>query len=145
MNAEQHDLGADLAFLRALAEGGGESQRGTGAALLVGGLLYGLQCFVAGAHAYGWVQQSERFQSLFATGITVAFLLALQILVSQLAWPWWIKFPMILAIAFPIMFASYHYLVRGTFIGAVLNGRRYPRAPMGSSGADAQARMERTA
>ncbi|HTK97191.1 MAG TPA: hypothetical protein VL379_04120 [Pseudomonadales bacterium] len=82
MNAEQHDLGADLAFLRALAEGGGESQRGTGAALLVGGLLYGLQCFVAGAHAYGWVQQSERFQSLFATGITVAFLLAL-------AWIMW--------------------------------------------------------
>ena len=77
--------------------------------------------------------------------IHMPIVLALQILVSQLAWPWWIKFPLILAIAFPIMFASYHYLVRGTFIGAVLNGRRYPRAPMGSSGADAQARMERTA
>jgi peptidoglycan/LPS O-acetylase OafA/YrhL len=77
--------------------------------------------------------------------IHMPIVLALQILVSQLAWPWWIKFPLILAIAFPIMFASYHYLVRGTFIGAVLNGRRYPRAQMGSSGADAQARMERTA
>jgi hypothetical protein len=77
MNATQHNLGDDLAFLRALAEGGGESQRGTGAALLAGGLLYGLQCLVAGAQTNGWVQQSDTFQALFSAGITVAFLLAL--------------------------------------------------------------------
>ncbi len=77
--------------------------------------------------------------------IHLPIMLVLQILVSQLAWPWWIKFPMILAIGFPIMFASYHYLVRGTFIGAVLNGRRYPREPIGSRGASAPAGMERTA
>jgi hypothetical protein len=52
---------------------------------------------------------------------------------------------MILAIGFPIMFASYHYLVRSTFIGAVLNGRRYPRERIGSRGASAPAGMERTA
>jgi hypothetical protein len=73
----QNSVGDDLAFMRALAEGGGESQRGTGAALLAGGLLYGLQCFVAGAHLYGWVEQSDTFQSIFSAGITVAFLLAL--------------------------------------------------------------------
>ena len=67
MNAEQHNLGDDLAFLRALAEGGGESQRGTGAALLAGGLLYGLQCFVAGAHAYGWVA-AERYVPIGVRG-----------------------------------------------------------------------------
>ena len=77
--------------------------------------------------------------------IHMPIVLVLQILVSQLAWPWWIKFPMILAIGFPIMFASYHYLVRSTFIGAVLNGRRYPRTPMGSSGAGAPVRMEGSA
>ncbi len=77
--------------------------------------------------------------------IHMPVVLALQILVSQLAWPWWIKFPMILAIGFPIMFASYHYLVRSTFIGAVLNGRRYPRKSKVASGASVSARMEGTA
>ena len=50
--------------------------------------------------------------------------LALQVLVSQLAWPWWVKFPMLLAIAFPILFGSYHLFVRYSFIGTILNGRR---------------------
>ena len=33
-----------------------------------------------------------------------------------------------LAASLAVLFASYHYLVRSTFIGQVLNGRRYPRA-----------------
>ncbi len=74
--------------------------------------------------------------------IHMPVVLVLQIVVSQLAWPWWIKFPLILAVAFPIMFASYHYMVRSTFIGAVLNGRRYPRMPTGSSDARVSSRME---
>jgi hypothetical protein len=82
MNVEKQSLGDDLAFLRALAEGGGKSQRGTGAGLLAGGLLYGLQCFVGGAQAFGWLQLSDRFSALFAAGITLAFLLAL-------AWSIW--------------------------------------------------------
>jgi len=75
MNAEKQTLTDDLAFLRALAEGGGESQRSTGAIVLAGGLLYGLQCFVSAAELYGLVQLGETFSALFATGITVAFLL----------------------------------------------------------------------
>jgi len=67
--------------------------------------------------------------------IHLPIVLVLQILVSQLLWPAWVKFPLILAVAFPIMFASYHYLVRSTFIGAVLNGRRYPRTPARSDAA----------
>ncbi len=59
--------------------------------------------------------------------IHLPLVLALQIVVSQWPWPWWAKFPLILAIVFPLMLASYRYWVRGTFIGAVLNGRRYPR------------------
>lgn len=39
---------------------------------------------------------------------------------------WTIKFTLINAIAFPLLFVSYHYLVRSTFIGAQLNGRKYP-------------------
>ena len=56
--------------------------------------------------------------------IHVPLVMALQIAVSQLAWPWWVKFPLILGIAFPLMFASYHLFVRYTFIGGILNGRR---------------------
>ena len=77
MNAEHGRVGDDLAFLRALAEGGGEHQRATGAALMSGGLLYGAQCFIFGAQAYGWVQLSELTQTVISIGITVVFLASL--------------------------------------------------------------------
>jgi hypothetical protein len=47
----------------------------------------------------------------------------------MMRWPlhWSIKFALILAISAALLLASYHYLVRATFIGKLLNGRRYPR------------------
>ncbi len=59
--------------------------------------------------------------------IHVPIVMALQVAVSQLAWPWWVKFPLILAVTFPILFATYHLFVRYSFIGAILNGRRESR------------------
>ena len=55
---------------------------------------------------------------------------ALQIWVSH--WPlhWSVKYPFILVASFAVLFASYHYLVRPTFIGQLLNGRKYPRKPL---------------
>jgi ABC-type multidrug transport system ATPase subunit/peptidoglycan/LPS O-acetylase OafA/YrhL len=52
---------------------------------------------------------------------------ALQVWVAQ--WPlhWAIKFPFILAASLAILFASYHVLVRPTFVGQLLNGRRVRR------------------
>jgi len=46
-------------------------------------------------------------------------------------WPlhWGVKYPFILVASFAVLFLSYHYLVRPTFIGKVLNGRKYPRKP----------------
>ncbi|HEV2703951.1 MAG TPA: acyltransferase family protein [Steroidobacteraceae bacterium] len=43
-------------------------------------------------------------------------------------WPvhWSVKFAFVLAASFAVLFASYHLLVRPTFIGEWLNGRRYP-------------------
>jgi glucan biosynthesis protein C len=59
--------------------------------------------------------------------IHMPIVMALQVAVSTLDWPWPVKFAAILAIALPLMFASYQLLVRYSFIGAVLNGRRLPR------------------
>ena len=55
---------------------------------------------------------------------------ALQMWVSD--WPlhWSMKYPFILIASFAVLFASYHYLVRPTFIGQLLNGRKYPRKPL---------------
>jgi hypothetical protein len=50
---------------------------------------------------------------------------ALQVWMSD--WPlhWSIKFPLLLVIATALLLASYRYFVRNTFIGEILNGRRY--------------------
>jgi peptidoglycan/LPS O-acetylase OafA/YrhL len=59
--------------------------------------------------------------------IHMPIVMALQVAVSRLDWPAEVKFTAILAIALPLMFASYELLVRHSFVGAVLNGRRVPR------------------
>lgn len=55
-------------------------------------------------------------------------ILALQVVVAPLAWPWPVKFAVILGVAFPLMLASYQLLVRHSFIGAILNGPRESRS-----------------
>jgi peptidoglycan/LPS O-acetylase OafA/YrhL len=59
--------------------------------------------------------------------IHLPIVMALQVAVSSLDWPWPIKFGAILLVALPLMFASYQLLVRYSVIGAVLNGRRMHR------------------
>jgi len=61
--------------------------------------------------------------------IHIPIVMALQVAVSQLDWAWPVKFAGILVVALSVMFASYQLLVRYTFIGAVLNGRRLRREP----------------
>jgi glucans biosynthesis protein C len=56
--------------------------------------------------------------------IHLPIVMTLQVVVSQLDWPWPAKFVAILLVAVPVMFASYQLLVRYSVIGAVLNGRR---------------------
>lgn len=57
-------------------------------------------------------------------------IVALQVWLGPLPWHWSLKFPLIVAIAAPLLFLSYHYGVRGTFIGRQLNGRRLPVGPL---------------
>jgi ABC-type multidrug transport system ATPase subunit len=44
-------------------------------------------------------------------------------------WPlhWSVKYPFILVASFAVLFLSYHFLVRPTFIGKLLNGRKHAR------------------
>lgn len=51
----------------------------------------------------------------------------LQVLFARVPWHWTIKFPAIIAIALGLLLTSYHYVVRPTWIGAALNGRKYLR------------------
>ncbi len=54
---------------------------------------------------------------------------ALQALVTD--WPihWAFKFTFIVGVAVGLLLLSYHYWVRPTYIGEVLNGKRFPRRP----------------
>ena len=61
--------------------------------------------------------------------IHLPIVMALQVVVSPLDWPWPLKFAAILLIALPVMLVSYQVLVRYSVIGAVLNGRRTRMLP----------------
>jgi peptidoglycan/LPS O-acetylase OafA/YrhL len=56
--------------------------------------------------------------------VHLPLVVALQVWVSQWPLAWQLKYPLILAIAIPILLASYQLLVRNTFLGAWLNGSR---------------------
>jgi peptidoglycan/LPS O-acetylase OafA/YrhL len=49
-------------------------------------------------------------------------------LLRPLPWPWEVKLAIMLGGSMPLLLLSYHYLVRFTFIGWLLNGRRQRRA-----------------
>jgi peptidoglycan/LPS O-acetylase OafA/YrhL len=59
---------------------------------------------------------------------------ALQVWVAY--WPlhWTLKYSFIMIVSFAVLFASYHYLVRYTVVGAVLNGRKYRQSAAPSDG-----------
>jgi ABC-type multidrug transport system ATPase subunit/peptidoglycan/LPS O-acetylase OafA/YrhL len=62
---------------------------------------------------------------------------ALQVWVAH--WPlhWSVKFPLIVVASLGVLFASYHFLVRPTFVGQLLNGRRVRRGKSAPAPADA--------
>jgi ABC-type multidrug transport system ATPase subunit len=110
------------------------------------GLTKTLYAMIFGVAVWGWVLgltgAALRFLSSFSATrryiadasywIYLAHLpvvAAFQVWVGH--WPlhWGVKFPLILVASFAVLFLSYHYLVRPTFVGKLLNGRKYPRKP----------------
>lgn len=102
-------------------------------------ILFGAACYALAAWTttFAVIGLALRFASGFSPArryvadasywlylIHLPLVMALQVAVSRLDWPWPVKFAAILLIAFPPMLASYQFLVRHSFIGAVLNGRR---------------------
>ncbi len=76
------------------------------------------------AHSQAWRYVADSSYWVYLVHLPLVGLL--QVWLVHLAWPGWIKFALINAIAFPLLFASYHCLVRSTFIGRVLNGQSHP-------------------
>ena len=108
------------------------------------GLTKTLYAMVFGVAVWGWVfgltGAALRFLSNYSAArryiadasywIYLAHLpvvAAFQVWVGH--WPlhWSVKYPLILVASFAVLFLSYHYFVRPTFIGKLLNGRKYPR------------------
>lgn len=58
--------------------------------------------------------------------VHLPILMALQVAAAQFAAPWWVEYPLMLLLAMALMLATYRWFVRGSWIGAMLNGRRYP-------------------
>ena len=54
---------------------------------------------------------------------------ACQVVAGRLSWHWSVKFPLILVVSMTFLLLTYRYMVRSTFIGQILNGRKYPRNP----------------
>ena len=96
------------------------------------GLVTFAEFFCAIAIILGLATRFAAVPLVIAMGVA-AFLvhlplvMALQVVVMD--WPlhWTIKFPLIVMAASGLLLLSYMFFVRGTFIGAWLNGRSYPR------------------
>ncbi|MEX2131620.1 MAG: ATP-binding cassette domain-containing protein, partial [Pseudohongiellaceae bacterium] len=66
---------------------------------------------------------------LYLAHLPVVFLL--QVLLMNVNLHWSLKFPLILLVTMTVLLLSYHYMVRSTFIGKALNGRKFPRRRAG--------------
>jgi ABC-type multidrug transport system ATPase subunit/peptidoglycan/LPS O-acetylase OafA/YrhL len=83
--------------------------------------------FMANSHpAVRYVSDASYWIYLVHLPIVAAF----QVLVGQASVHWTLKFPFILTASLAVLFISYHYLVRSTPIGRLLNGRKYPRSSL---------------
>ncbi len=79
-----------------------------------------LQFLSAPSPARRWLADSSYWIYL----VHVPLVMALQVAATQTQAPWWIEYPIVLAIATALLLGSYKLFVRHSWIGAALNGRR---------------------
>ncbi|MBN8481944.1 MAG: acyltransferase family protein [Xanthomonadales bacterium] len=83
-----------------------------------------LRFLSAPSAARRWLADSSYWVYL----VHVPVVMALQVAATQVDAPWWIEYPLVLAVATVLLLGSYQLIVRHTWIGAALNGRHMPRA-----------------
>jgi glucan biosynthesis protein C len=73
----------------------------------------------------GWRYVSDASFFVYIIHLPVVYLLQ----AWMIQWPvhWSLKFLLIVTLTFAVVFGMYHYLVRSTFVGQFLNGRRHQR------------------
>jgi glucans biosynthesis protein C len=81
--------------------------------------------FCAG-HSMIWRYLCDSSYFLYIAHVPV--ILAFQVALLGVALPPLVKMPIVLVATVVVLLPLYHYAVRPTFVGAVLNGRRYPTA-----------------
>ncbi len=100
-----------------------------------GAYVIGIWCWIFGliGLAVRYLSDASPVRRYVADSSYFLFLLHLPVLAffaawwNPLPWHWTIKYPLQIAATLAVLFLAYRYLVRSTFIGATLNGRRYPR------------------
>jgi glucan biosynthesis protein C len=72
-----------------------------------------------------WRYLADASFYMYIVHLPIVYLLS----AAMVRWPvhWSVKYTLNVAVTMGVLLASYHYLVRGTFVGQFLNGRRYPR------------------
>lgn len=104
----------------------------SGFALMSGVAAWGLAMGITGAalrflSGYSPLRRYVADASYWVYLAHLPVVTALQVWVGHWQLPWGAKYPFVLAVSFAVLFASYHWLVRPTLVGQLLNGRRHRR------------------
>ena len=90
---------------------------------LVFGTLGLFRTYISGPSP-NWRYWSDASYWMYLLHIPVLF--QIQVWINDYAWPWPLKFAIYVFGAVAVLWPTYHFAVRPTVIGWVLNGRRYP-------------------
>lgn len=105
-----------------------------GFAVMSGIAAWGLSLGITGAalrflSAYSPLRRYLADASYWVYLAHLPLVAALQVWVGHWPMHWTLKYAFILTVSLALLFASYHWLVRGTLVGQLLNGRRWRGAP----------------
>ncbi len=97
--------------------------------------MVGIWCWIFGLIGLGvrYLSDANPTRRYLADASYWMYIVHLPVLAFFAAWwnplplHWTVKYPLQIAATMGVLLISYKYLVRSSFIGATLNGRRYPR------------------